>query len=64
MFKNDALKSLAPQVVDLNELIQEQAKTQTGTVPPIDFTGSQFGGQKKGKAYTKSRPYNSVNRHK
>ena len=68
MFRNAALKSLAPQGIDLNTLIEMQANQNVTEVPPVDSKGNQFSGNNanKGRTYQKSRPYynNSVKRHK
>lgn len=70
MSKKDVLKSLAPQGIDLNELLNElievQASQQISIVPPD--TGIKLDGNNanNGKAYEKTRPHynNSVKRHK
>ncbi len=68
MFRNAALKSLAPQSIDLNALIEIQANQYVTDLPPVDSKDNQFSGNNtnKGQAYQKSRPYtnNSVKRHK
>ncbi|MDD5887943.1 MAG: hypothetical protein PUC82_00450 [bacterium] len=65
--KNDVIKTLTYPGVDLNELIEAQAKQQSGVVPHTAHDSKQFNGQGqnlgKGKVYQKTRS-NSVKRHK
>lgn len=54
---NDILKTLTYPGVDINKLIEIQAKQQTGVVPPCthDVKASSGQYQKRGKVYQKVR---------
>lgn len=58
MYKNNILKTLTSPGIDLNELIEKQAKVQTGTVPPITHIDNNKPSQSKtaGRVYQKVIP--------